>query len=324
MPNIKIKTILFLAGWLTYSLSVGQQPFFTQYMDNPLVLNPALAGTRNALAFDLINRQQWLGVEGAPATYYFSAHSPINDTKTSLGGYLMSDMAGPVMYNSASAVYSYLVRINPSIFLSMGLSAGVENHWLGLNKLDVITPNDPHFSNGIENVFKPLVGAGLYLFSQEYYLGFSSAQLLSSNIALPYEKSAGYNLPKSYFLTAGAQWFINSDFSLKVAALSRISPESINTLDLSSQILLWNSLKLGGSYRVNNSAALILGVRCFESLWINYSYDFPLYGSSVHSISNQEITIAYDVFKFFLRNRDREFIKKKTADDPQFRSIRHF
>src|SRR5690554_7258112 len=75
-------------------------------------MNPAFAGSRNALAIDLATRQQWIGVEGAPMTYYASAHLPINETMMSAGVSLQSDKAGPVMANEFSLSYAYLLRIN--------------------------------------------------------------------------------------------------------------------------------------------------------------------------------------------------------------------
>lgn len=43
-----------------------QDPQFTNYMYNTTVINPAYAGTRDALSVLALYRSQWVGLEGAP------------------------------------------------------------------------------------------------------------------------------------------------------------------------------------------------------------------------------------------------------------------
>lgn len=139
------------------------EALFTQHANHMLILNPAFAGSRNSLAVDLFSRQQWLGMENAPATYYIGIHSPVNRSRVSLGASLMSDHAGPMVSNHFSVVYSYLTRLSPRLFLSKGLSAGVDNHWLSVHQLDIVDNLDPVFQRGVENSFHPVIGAGLVL-----------------------------------------------------------------------------------------------------------------------------------------------------------------
>ena len=54
-----------------------QDPLFTHYMFNTLAVNPAYAGSRDALTVTAIARQQWLSIEGAPNTQTLTVHSPI-------------------------------------------------------------------------------------------------------------------------------------------------------------------------------------------------------------------------------------------------------
>ena len=68
------------------NLVLGQQNTqFTQYIVNELIINPAYAGAEQALSISLLNRSQWSGVDGAPATQAFTAHSLIKEQKIGLG-----------------------------------------------------------------------------------------------------------------------------------------------------------------------------------------------------------------------------------------------
>ena len=62
--------------------SFGQQdPLFSQYMFNPLIINPAYAGSREALSATILHRSQWVGFDGAPTTQTLGVHAPLRKKK---------------------------------------------------------------------------------------------------------------------------------------------------------------------------------------------------------------------------------------------------
>lgn len=307
-----------------FQLAGQQQPLFTQYMNNPLIINSAFTGNRNALSIDLITRQQWMGLKGAPSTYYMNIHSPINDTKTSVGGYIFSDIAGPITYNSMVFTYSYLMRTSDNSFLSFGLNGGVDNHWIGLNKLDVNDPGDPHFSENIENVFKPVFGSGLVFFTPTFFVGFSVPQLIPSRINHPNIENSTLDFGYNMYFSSGAKLLSTNGFMMKAATLARLSKYYNNNYDFSLQFFYKSHISFATSYRLKNAMAFILGTQINEYLEISYSYDFPLKNNKIHNISNQELALSLSISKFYIRNRDREFIKRAKAEDDALRSIRHF
>src|SRR6478672_7599988 len=54
-----------------------QKPYYTQYILNNYLLNPALSGIENYTDVKLSYRNQRTGINGAPVTVYFTAHAPI-------------------------------------------------------------------------------------------------------------------------------------------------------------------------------------------------------------------------------------------------------
>ncbi len=308
-----------------FSLSAQLDPLFTQYINNPLILNPAFAGSRNSLAMDFMSRQQWLGVKGAPASYYYGMHSPINDSKISLGGTILSDHVGPVITNQISFAYSYLLRVNHRTFLSMGLSAGVNNYWLNLHNLDVIDQRDPHFIGKIRNEFSPTAGAGLVYFTPDYYISFSVPQIFTSNTRLPGGPDLSFRSRRSYYFTGGYNFPVAYDFKMHLSGILRIIENDIFTSDIYAGMSFKDMLRFGTSYRFNNSAALIFGVQLNSNWGVFYSYDYPIHSAALNKFSSQEITITYDAFHLFIRNKDREFLRKRgTEEESTVRSIRYF
>ena len=62
---------------LTYTANAHQDAMFTHYMFNTIAVNPAYAGSRDALTVTGLHRSQWIGFSGAPITQTLTMHSPI-------------------------------------------------------------------------------------------------------------------------------------------------------------------------------------------------------------------------------------------------------
>ena len=54
-----------------------QRPHYTQYVVNPFIINPAIAGIDNYTDMKMSVRDQWTGINGAPMTTYFTIQAPI-------------------------------------------------------------------------------------------------------------------------------------------------------------------------------------------------------------------------------------------------------
>jgi len=82
-----MKRILLVAAGVVGSLvGLGQaKPFYTQYVLNNYILNPAVTGIENYTDVKLDLRKQWVNIDGAPVTSYFSIQGPIGkkDFRTS-------------------------------------------------------------------------------------------------------------------------------------------------------------------------------------------------------------------------------------------------
>src|SRR5205823_11297842 len=57
--------------------SAQQKPHYTQYILNNYIINPALAGIENYTDIKLSHRHQWVGIQDAPVTTYFTVSAPI-------------------------------------------------------------------------------------------------------------------------------------------------------------------------------------------------------------------------------------------------------
>src|SRR5690606_9697278 len=74
--------------------SAQQRPVYSQYLFNGIVINPAFAGSQEALSMQVSNRSQWSGLEGAPQTFLFASHVLFDAQKLGLGVTLNRDKVG--------------------------------------------------------------------------------------------------------------------------------------------------------------------------------------------------------------------------------------
>ncbi|MFN3404525.1 MAG: type IX secretion system membrane protein PorP/SprF [Cytophagaceae bacterium] len=71
------KFIYILLFALPFTAEAQQVPIFSQYVWNHYLINPAVGGADNFLEAKGGYRNQWTGIEGAPQSFYMSAHGQL-------------------------------------------------------------------------------------------------------------------------------------------------------------------------------------------------------------------------------------------------------
>ena len=105
-----------------------QDPLSSHYMFNTMTYNPGYAGTSGQICATALNRQQWVGFKGAPATTVFNVSAPVTlfKIKSGVGLVIESDNIGFDKDITISAAYSYLMDLG-SGKLGIGVNLGVLN-----------------------------------------------------------------------------------------------------------------------------------------------------------------------------------------------------
>lgn len=318
--------VFFFISGLLFNARAQQASAFTQYMTNPLLLNPGFAGNRNAIAVDLFSRQQWIGIEGAPSIYYAGIHAPLNQSKVSLGSELYSFQTGPLMYNSLSFDYAYLIRTTRRSFLSVGLRAGIDHLNIDLQNLELIDFNDPEFATGIENEFRPSIGFGLVFFTPKWYLSASVPHYSFSEMPWSSESASQFQSQQQINITGGTNINIASDLNLKFSGLYRMVQSGISSTDISLMLNHSQGFKGGLTHRINVAAGVLLGMQITDETSILYSFEFPTSSNPIVKRGIHELTLSFDFTRHIKPNRDRRFLhrKKKEETPEQMNSIRYF
>src|SRR5688500_165500 len=92
---MKKHILVFLFLFPTIFASAQQDAIYSQYMQNPFILNPGCAGMREVLNASLIARSQWLSIKGAPNTQTLNISTPLGNRRFGVGVNMIADQIGP-------------------------------------------------------------------------------------------------------------------------------------------------------------------------------------------------------------------------------------
>ncbi|NNT72515.1 type IX secretion system membrane protein PorP/SprF [Flavobacterium sp. IMCC34852] len=281
------------------SMLAQQDPQFTHYMYNMSVINPAYA-TENKDVINMggIYRAQWVGIEGAPTTQSFFAHKPLS-RKVEMGISIIHDEIGDVVEESnIYADFAYVLSLSEKTRLSFGVKAGVTLFSTNFNGFQYTSPLlDPAFENNISQTF-PNVGAGTYLFGDNYYLGFSTPNLLTTKHL---ENTNGIVTTGveaiHYFLTGGYVFTLNGNDNLKIkpAFMAKGVQGAPVALDLTTNVLINNKFEAGIGYRLDDSVSGLASFYVTPRLRIGYSYDYTLTNLRKFNTGSHEVFVLFDL-----------------------------
>lgn len=284
--------VLFSCLLFAGKTSAQQDPQYTQYMYNMNVVNPAYAGSKETLSMTALYRKQWSGLEGAPETITFSGHSPVSD-KVGLGLSAIKDELGPVKETNVYVDFSYTLQMSETLNLALGIKAGATFHDVGLVDLELQDPNDPFFSQDINNTY-PNVGAGAFFYGDNFYVGLSVPNFLSSvhldENGLKYGSEVMH-----YFATAGYVFQVNDNFKLKPSAMVKSAFEAPMSFDVNLNALFYEKFEIGASYRLEDSFSGLVGFQVAPFLRVGYAYDHVT--SELNAVTNasHEVIITFDL-----------------------------
>jgi type IX secretion system PorP/SprF family membrane protein len=159
------------------------EPMYSQYMYNMLGVNPAYAGNREAIGLNFFQRNQWIGLKGAPRTTSVSIDKAFENINGGWGAQIFDDRLGVEKATGANFMLASKVRVSDKGLLSGGLSAGFMNYRIDLaNVSNRYTNTDPAFYANL-NKWLPNLGLGLFYNTDKYYAGISVPNFLRSRVA---------------------------------------------------------------------------------------------------------------------------------------------
>lgn len=323
------RLIVLVMSFVVTNTFAQQRPYYTQYILNNYIINPAVAGIENYTDIKASHRAQWVGLQGAPVTTYLTIHAPLKksayderENPTSfhreggnprgqaywqsyqkpephhgVGFTILNDKTGPLNRFAAYGSYAYHLGLSNNANLSFGISAGITQMSIDNSKVDFGDNRvDPavNLSSSL-NTIKPDISAGLWLYSKNYFAGISVQQIVPQNIVFSgtgVQVDNGRLVPH-IFLQAGLRLYLSDDLTLLPSVMARyINPLPLG-VDINAKLQYQDLIWVGGTYRYQDGFAGMLGVNLSNSINIGYSYDINT--SNLRAVSNgsHEILVGF-------------------------------
>ena len=306
MKNLTFIVLLFLVA-NTFTVFAQQDPQYTQYVYNPVVINPAYAGNRGVASITGLHRSQWVGLDGAPRTQSLSIHSPIAESKVGLGLSIVNDALGPQLETYIGVDFSYTIETSDFGRLSFGLKGG--GHFLDVDftQLNLLDPSDINFAQNIDNKFSPVIGVGLYYHTEKFYAGLSVPNLIETNHFdegnQPGSASALAEEQINYYAIAGYTFDINESLVFKPSTLVRLIEGAPLQVDFTANFLVYEKLHLGAAYRWSAAVSGLVGFQATDSILIGLAYDREStdLGNQVFNDGSFEVFMRFELFKKYER-----------------------
>nr|WP_299073750.1 type IX secretion system membrane protein PorP/SprF [uncultured Allomuricauda sp.] len=329
MPNkIGLKlyrtfTLLFLG--IVGICSAQKEPQYTQYMYNIGSFNPAYVGTVESPEIAGLYRAQWIDIPGAPRTMRFGANIPFSNEKMGLGFNVVHDELGPSRQTYIDISYSYQINLSDITKLSFGMVAGGSLLNLDYSEGTVVNPSDPIIIGENLSNFYPTVGAGIFLYEDDWYMGLSIPNFLTNGlyndeVATVVEDNIQFNAIGGYVFELSERTKFKPAFLINYL---QGSPVNVN---LSANFQFIDALTIGASYRIDNAISGLAGVQVSNALFLGYSYDYNTNGLGEFSGGSHEA-----ILKFYIgrggfgsggsktKNKDKNLKgKPKQIDSPRF------
>lgn len=294
--SVIAKSVFVILLYSCINDSIAQQRAqFTQYMFEGLMINPAYAGADEALSLSFMLRDQWSGVEGAPCTQVFSAHTLFKKKQIGTGLFISNDKIGVHNDLNISTSHAYHLPVGRSKYLSFGLQAGLHHSKADYGSLGEYA-NDPKLYNAtISHTFFD-IGAGMYFRSPRLHVGFSVPEIIPKELS--FSDSLVVRLDHiNYFFFSKYRLALNHNFDLEPSVLFKYLHGIPLSFDMNCSVIYRNILTIGLSYRRKESLDLIFKCQVTPQLQFGYAYDHPIGRVSVLATGSHEIAVNY-LFRF--------------------------
>jgi type IX secretion system PorP/SprF family membrane protein len=298
MKRLLTRVALIMAG-ITGVVHAQQDPQFTQFMYNKLIYNPGYAGTSGAICGVAQFRQQWVSFPGAPQSLALAADMRLAGLPLGVGFNVITDKIGPMstMFMRFAGSYN-LVKLAGGT-LGIGLDIGflqkkANDTWITPEPLK----NDIHIpgsTNPDLNTLSFDLGAGVfYQIPGKFYAGISSTHLPAQSLK---DGDLSFKLSRHYYMMTGYTFQVNKWSKLTPNILYKTDVAS-SSLDLNLTYLWSDMIWIGGTYRLDDATAVLLGYQGKAmtgnalSYRIGYSYDFSASKLANYSSGSHEIVLG--------------------------------
>ncbi|MDF2438976.1 MAG: rane protein [Bacteroidota bacterium] len=276
------------------SLFAQQDPQYSQYMFNQLVINPAFAGSKEAISAAMFLRAQWSGIDGAPKTESISVHGPLKKRKVGLGFAAIADQIGPKQSVGALGSYAYRIPVGKGK-LSFGLRAGIYNYVYNWDEIIYKDQADVYNTHTRTSIVVPTADAGMYYHTNSLYAGISATHLYNGRLtSVSNLNGDDAQLSPHLFATFGKGWEISDQLTFNPSCAIKVAKHTPASVDLNFSFLLQQKIWLGLSVRSNKTMVIYAQMHITDKFKMGYSMDIGFNKIERAGGPSHELMLSYD------------------------------
>jgi type IX secretion system PorP/SprF family membrane protein len=293
-----MKKIVFLLIAVTgFSNLFGQQTsLFTQYMFNPFILNPAIAGTTNYFQIRSTHRFQWAGFPDAPILNSLSLYGPVSAKNVDMGygGTVYIDATGPTSRSGIRGAFAYNIPLNDEIHLSFGAALGMMQFKIDGTQIKGMRDAEPSGDvNTVHSFFQPDGMLGVYLYRTDFQVSLSADNLFNNKFDIDPEAKGISKLKRHFYLLGAYTYIFNRTWSAEASTIFKaVTPVPIQ-MDINAMAIYQKILRFGISYRTQEAVSVIVSYIFNKKIYVGYSFDYNLSSIQQYSLGSHEIMLGY-------------------------------
>jgi type IX secretion system PorP/SprF family membrane protein len=160
--------------------------------------------------------------------------------------------------------------------------------------------SDPRLAQNVTKNFSPNIGAGLYLHSDDTYIGLSVPNIIETK---HFDKTvtgttANYVAKErlNFYAIAGHVFDLSENIKFKPAVLAKIVTGAPLQVDATANFMINEKFVLGAAYRWSAALSALVGFQANDSWFIGYGYDFETTKLASYNSGSHEIFLRYEMF----------------------------
>ena len=253
----------------------------SMYWAVPTLINPATAGKDTALHITAYGRNQWVGMDTSPQTYFVAADMPFKVKKAKMGvGISMQNTKTDLTKANVLAIqYAYSTKLWGGQ-IAIGLQAGKIEQTLKTSSEKTSTSVD--------------LAAGLYYqrsFGKgQAYAGLSATHLNEASVTI--DTISTFQQKRTYYFLVGGNIPTRNTLLIIQPSLLLKANGTATTIDCTLRAT-YNRRYWGGvSYRYDDGVVVMAGAD-IKAFRIGYAYDIGTSGDAKHSKGSHEVMLSY-------------------------------
>jgi type IX secretion system PorP/SprF family membrane protein len=211
----------------------------------------------------------------------------------------LTDKTGPLRQTNFTGSYAYHLPLSTKVSVSVGAMAGLLRQSFNPQEATFTNPFEPSItSDYINNSYFDL-GLGTWLYSEDFFVGLSGAQLLKNRQDLNTADNgagSGDRFQRHFYTTAGYKFRVSPTFDVIPSVMVKLASPSPVSVDINLKGVYADRVWAGVSYRNQDAVSGMAGINISYIMDIGYAYDFNTSSLARSNTGTHEIIVGLKLF----------------------------